>query len=70
LFWVHSCAPQENATQKKAINKRKSKEQATKAKEEKTIHDIGHVSQLEDTQVNENEEAEGAFPRCRGGMCN
>ena len=58
------------ADQKKAAEKRKSKKQAAKAKGEKITHDIDHASQLEDAQVKEGEEAEGAFPRRRSGMCN
>ena len=64
-------APEEIlAARKKATEEKKSKEQARKAKAEKTARDIRHASQLEDALAKEGEEAENAFPRRRGGTFN
>lgn len=62
-------APEEIAAAKKeAAEKRKSKEQAIKAKKQKTAHDIRHAAELEDAIAKQRQEEEHAFPRRLSGM--
>ena len=70
LFWAPGCHTPEEiaATQKKAAEEKKSKEQAMKAKAKKTACDIRHASQLEDALAKESEEVDDAFPCRQSGM--
>jgi hypothetical protein len=60
-------APEEiAAAKKKAVEERKSKEQAMK----KAVRDHQNASRLEDALAKKREKAENAFPRRRTGMSN